>query len=297
MARMCKKAARMYSTGVYAQMSWGVEGLGASPATVKRIRRAAVASLGMGVKQFCSSTAIELILGPGMDPELRIRKQALRGWLMFWHAHPELRHQLRVVWARVIHRLASSTRWCRVKGPAAAVVATLFDLGWKPTAPDRWYDEHGQEWAYTGSLIGLREFEDAVFQSVHKQMWSRASSFFCGAGVQSGVDFVPVHRLANHYKDHGRNREFAMLVTVCSGGCWTAERRFEAGLCSSPVCPRCGNAVESMVHRYWQCPANEQVLQHDVALTGLIALRAVREAPGLPCLWLRGLPPRSYALL
>ena len=41
-----------------------------------------------------------------------------------------------------------SCRWQRgVAGPVTATIACLTEIGWKPHAPDLWYDQHGNKWS------------------------------------------------------------------------------------------------------------------------------------------------------
>eukprot|EP00959_Pyramimonas_sp_CCMP1952_P143401 3001972-Pyramimonas_sp.AAC.1 len=39
-----------------------------------------------------------------------------------------------------------------------------------------------------------------------------------------------------------------LLLIIATGGCWTGQRKFDHGLCSSPLCPRCKEAPETMLH-------------------------------------------------
>jgi len=60
-----------------------------------------------------------------------------------------------------------------------------------------------------------------------------------------------------------------MTIATISAGIWPRERLFLAGLVDSPLCQRCGEGTEEdveedLVHRYWDCPANEHIDHPDV---------------------------------
>ena len=88
-----------------------------------------------------------------------------------------------------------------------------------------------------------------------------------------------------------KNDLAAMIKVVVAGGIWTRRRRIEAGDMASPICTRCGVAVEDEWHVGYSCIDNcrwseGKDSQH-------IVDRALREGTSTPCLWLRGLIPES----
>eukprot|EP00969_Alexandrium_andersonii_P189667 8380595-Alexandrium_andersonii.AAC.1 len=198
----------------------------------------AASSLGIRSKQYCSTAAIALSLGPMADPSIKARVEIVVTWLQYWHAHPQQRARLRKAWHRLLPKLTASTRWLRVKGPMGALQATLRDIRWNPFDPAAWKDPSGEIWSYTGSLAGLSSLTRAIAESVRAQLWSAASANHPVAtqGMASGVDLTVPTRLCRKFLASGRAAEHAILLQVASGGSWVAERLAGAGL-GSEICP------------------------------------------------------------
>ena len=59
----------------------------------------------------------------------------------------------------------------------------------------------------------------------------------------------------------GRRGEFGRRACVLAGGTWTQNRRSRAGQ-GQALCPHCGQAPETVQHRWWECPKWEQERRH-----------------------------------
>ena len=61
----------------------------------------------------------------------------------------------------------------------------------------------------------------------------------------------------------------------------------------SQECPRCGQAPETLAHRYWACPHAREIASETVQATEALAdeaLAALQDRAN-ESLWLRGIPP------
>ena len=56
------------------------------------------------------------------------------------------------------------------------------------------------------------------------------------------------------------------------------------------LCPRCGTAVETAYHRYWECPDNEHI-ENQIAMRASEYMRET--APKESAQLTRGIPPKS----
>ena len=54
---------------------------------------------------------------------------------------------------------------------------------------------------------------------------------------------------------------------------------------------RCGAEVETSLHTFWTCPANNNLTEEEVTSTQGLIPAAERQANIMPCFWLRGLMP------
>eukprot|EP00974_Lingulodinium_polyedra_P123853 11188335-Lingulodinium_polyedra.AAC.1 len=67
------------------------------------------------------------------------------------------------------------------------------------------------------------------------------------------------------------------MTIVVVGAASPIQRRAEAGLPVMSVCPRCGEAPESALRRFWQCRANACIVDPAVVATQHMCARALRE--------------------
>ena len=296
LSRFAKASKKLFSTGTYAQFTWGHQAMGLSPSSLKALRGMSLAALSLGSARLCTTTAIALSYGVASDPALRQRVELVSHWLQHWHAAtPHARQRISRAWPRSLSRLLhKSTRWLHVRGPIAAVQSTLLDVGWKPAGPVSWFDPEGQEWAYDGTLNGLAAFQAHLRESISLFLWAQASVYEHGKGLEKGPDLAVPTALYSHYGRTGRFAERALLVLVCSAGTWPNQRLLQSGLAQSGACPRCGQE-ESLLHRYWYCPANGTSDHPDIVSSQHLVRRARREAGQFPALWLRALPPSEWS--
>ena len=84
-----------------------------------------------------------------------------------------------------------------------------------------------------------------------------------------GIAPGAVERLLRALQRKNEWEAYGMAIATISAGIWPRERLFLAGLVESDLCQRCGNGtdedvVEDLLHRYWDCPANEHIDHPDV---------------------------------
>eukprot|EP00959_Pyramimonas_sp_CCMP1952_P287799 6018719-Pyramimonas_sp.AAC.1 len=85
--------------------------------------------------------------GVRSDPMYRLRREHLKGFASTWAALGQS-FQLFAssLWRSKVQefsRIPAKNIWRRVRGPVAATVAVLLDLGWVPLSLVRWRDERG----------------------------------------------------------------------------------------------------------------------------------------------------------
>ena len=96
----------------------------------------------------CSSTALFLGFGQAGDPAFFLPIEVISNWLMVWKTNPEVRVGIAKVWkASLSDLMKAKGMWLKVRGPLAALQATLLDLGWQPKEVWQWTDPDGEEWA------------------------------------------------------------------------------------------------------------------------------------------------------
>ena len=125
-------------------------------------------------------------------------------------------------------------------------------LGWSAHGAFDWSDA-------LGDPIPMQDFgriRDLIHRDFRKKEWkaiaARREDFDgCAHGVDEETTGLEVRSLLRR----GCDKLAAGLLCVLAGGTWPQARRFRAGFVTDPVCPRCGAQEETVVHRWWLCPA------------------------------------------
>ena len=88
-----------------------------------------------------------------------------------------------------------------------------------------------------------------------------ASTFYCGQGMQGGVDMTVIHGFLRRLRRQGKFREAGMLECAVSGATWPQARRQQEGYCDSGMCPHQGcEADETQLHRVWLCKQSIKIM-------------------------------------
>ena len=125
----------------------------------------------------------------------------------------------------------------------------------------------------------------------------RADEHFKGKGFKEGSHIESILRLLRDLSDrHFDDR--CSLELILSGCCWTNSRLNIIKSSFSPYCQRCdSNAFDTDLHCYWECPADAHLNERDIDKSAHLSTRASAECAQFPCLWFRGLLPRSMIIV
>eukprot|EP00959_Pyramimonas_sp_CCMP1952_P196451 4107480-Pyramimonas_sp.AAC.1 len=179
---------------------------------MKKLRGTAAACSGSWGPGACATSALQVLSDFNDDPIFRLRVEQLTLLTDVWESLPPgIPAGARRAWSRyaeVLDQKPAAKRWRLVKGPIAAVCATVLDPGWIPRAIDIW--------EVPGS-----------------------SDIRLGWGVEHGVDFTAFRKFHRALVHEGDYQRAAMLVTIAVGACWPEERLFLSGYMTSGQCPRC----------------------------------------------------------
>ena len=111
--------------------------------------------------------------------------------------------------------------------------------------------------------------------------------------LEEGADLYAPKALLKRFQHEGRYAEYGLLSAICVGDLWPAARKHEQGTITSPTCPRCGQAPETLTHRHWQCEANNLIFEPEVVNTQS-CVRAVAGAEDSPMFRNRGIVPTDW---
>ena len=107
-----------------------------------------------------------------------------------------------------------------------------------------------------------------IIQGTQKKIWKaledkgRRSDV---AGIGEGVHMTLTRRMHDRYKAKGLRGEGGAMRCILSGATWPAKRKAECGMIESDQCPKCQEGIEDTEHRWWNCPAYEDIRrEHDI---------------------------------
>ena len=292
LARVDKKARKLYSTGLQPVAAYGAVATGLTHSKVEQLRTLAVDACGLPSGR-CKTTALSLAFGEEGDPAVAMRTLILKDWIAFWRgASTSLRASLRHYWARMLPSWAKPYRWSRVRGPCGVVAATLFDVDWSPAAPDVWYPPQREGQEQQGWRISqdgpIADFVAALTATIMQPLWRKAASHRCGTGCQDGVDLTSFRRHLSHFSNKGHFDSYNLLCAAGAGALWPEQRKHEAGFRTCPTCPQCGLAPETEAHQLWGCHASSQ------CESDFLRERALASADVCSIFWLRGITPSAW---
>ncbi len=144
---------------------------------------------------------------------------------------------------------AATAQAGRSLGPAAAVVMSLQQLGFRGT-PLRWELPHGE--VVDPVVLGLKAAMQLLVRAWQRHQWAklavRRAEF---APLAEGVDLkgsLQLLRASRLERDAAAALRGVMMGDVITE---TRAKHWNEG---TAVCPHCQQGVESLFHRFWQCP-------------------------------------------
>ena len=112
--------------------------------------------------------------------------------------------------------------------------------------------------------------------------------------MHNGIDYHNTMSVLRSLKDTHYAFKCA-LETIMPAGAWPYARIHEHKPSVSPLCPRYGQACDSSLHCFWQCPATELIEDETVSSTENLWVAAEKASVDEHCLWLRGILPSVHA--
>ncbi len=299
LARRNKAAAKLARPGLGPKQSYGHQAMGASPSLVALMRKNFRRASHLGHTRGCTTSTIWWTFSPAADPAIRIPLEQISEWIDLWlAASPQLRQRIRRSWMRNMPRLVRDPdRWKHARGPMAATICTLVELGWKPASPAHWrVDDQlmavADGAAYAKAHVLARAQEDLI-----KNIARRANGHPQGKGIGDNIFFDGLRQARRALVKEGEFVAASALELIAIGSCTDPQVDDQHGARNEHYCCRCsGRVLATKYHDYYECPDNAVVdgpvhLMSDATKELLREARA--EAASFPCLWFRGIVPAA----
>ena len=328
--------ARLMRTGGISAMSFGQAVTGVSDKLLLRQRRAVAAAVTRSSGGGDLDVTLALADGSShgrVDPAYEAHCQPIFFWAMaVWHewmTRPELSKLMSVARARLA---TAKNRWAKVRGPAAAYVATAIRIGWCVQGPLNVTTDDGTR---LDLCVDSPAFVKAAVDASVRRWRGRNIGRRLGGtdpdGLGCGPSFIGTYRLLDPRRRDGDenwgSRERAGLRSAAANRQWPQARLCRAGLADTPDCQLCvlarshGSAapasLSSMVqhheahrvepnndvpmgtavHRIWECGTTR--LQRQRLVSPLLRnayQRACTNGTADLAVWTRGLMPTQQAV-
>ncbi len=291
-AKKSRSAKQLYSGSADAAATCGHQASGISSNGFLQLERDALSCTGISPKGRCRTIALVVTYGVQGTPKARVIRETLRSWFeVLRMASPHILNDIGTAWPKARHVLmTASNPILSVKGIMSNLIYLLLQAKWDPVSFRLWREPDGSEWAIAGEIISADAVAAALIRSFLRLDLKTASAHYNGFGIQDGIDYHNTMNVTRGLSPTSYPYKCA-LETILAAATWPAERIHEIHPDVDPICPRCGQAVESALHCFWTCPCNAQSEDDEVASTQALIPAAIAKAEDLPCLWLRGILP------
>ena len=192
-------------------------------------------------------------------------------------------------------------RWKQVKGPIAATMSVLLDLGWVPMRPDMWKDPEGLFFCMRGTvyrdpsrqrlIAHYEELKHAIRRDALKYVWDSRPKVGNHKGPEGAYDVSIVRDLVKFLRKEGKHDLAGALRMAACDGIPNRNTLYNKGLVESPMCLLCNAEPDSATHRYWQCRSLGGCEADYVAITSGLA---GHHSPDNEMMWNRALIPCSW---
>ena len=237
----------------------------------------------LGAQGQCTTTAIAMEFGQKNDPGVEARTAVIKDWIYLWMGQKQSRSCLVKTWYKLKEALSGPYRWRRVRGPVAATMATLRDLGWDPFSPIEWKDPDGQAWKFNDDGGDGDMFFEDFQKHIMKQHWRRASQWLNGGGLQNGASIAEATRKVTELRQKDLPDMAAVLQKAAAAATWTRTRRKEAGYDIDSICALCGEGEHDEFHRIWDCSVINSSERQGIRDSNHIIPKAMEERHASPC--------------
>jgi hypothetical protein len=244
----------------------------------------------------CSTTLVWLRFGyvPSVSTLLSFVKEFIIVAVGF---SPRDMSNLEVAWRlEVAHTYDHSDPWKHVGHTIAAVIATVRQAGWEPSAPLQWRDGLHQRNCSTEPLAFaklLDDFRDSLMQTA----WNKAATRPDGDGLEQGKPCFDAVAKARALCVRSGRKDIARMVDRIAAGGATVGSKFDLNV----NCVMCGCSHDSTRHRSYGCQqicnytGSDEFISSWLCKTHWLTRASKRHSFSPGCLWMRGIIPYNWA--
>ena len=297
LARINSRAKALGLTGTHKQQCYGHTAQGASKTQTQAMRRNLKSCTPLGHTQSCLTTTLAWYYGAPQDPEVSLKVEQVAQWIDDWKTFDAAkRKRIHSMWRKMLPTIGldQANMWSKAKGPIVATICVLYEAGWKPLSPVRWFDVHGNGAIVDGAGFGKCQILAQLQQDIISQLWMRSEKHHYGSGLKEGADLHPARKAkASLIKEGKYSAAKAIDYLVC--GALSDPVYGEEGPNNEHRCQRCNTgAVATRKHELHECEANWKIDDPHIRKTNWVPKEARKQWEQCQCLYARGILPESW---
>ncbi len=194
----------------------------------------------------------------------------------------------------------SASRWSLSRGPMAATINTVADLGWKPASPSHWRVNERMMACVGGASFSKAHIMARAQADLVAKLAGEASRHPHGSGITSDICLGGARRAKARLIKAGDLAAATALDYVVTGVYKDPEPSGNGeNYRTEQYCHRCGGTVlATRWHELYECPDNVHVDGEDEASraeAGKLTEEAKEKWATEACLYARGITPTSQA--
>ena len=269
--------------------TWGHQAAGLAKTMVRSFRAQLAQKALFRKKLGCLQTAYRLFMNKEADPQFALPIRQVVSWCqLLRQTRPSALELVGRAWkiqaAKIQH---CRVHWCYARGPMAACMCVLKDLGWGFSELFCWVDPGNQAWTFSlDEPMTVRRLLEKLEWCCERNLWREAVRHQGGVDLGGGVDLVVAHKHLRYLLKQNRLHEHNLLLHVLQGTLPTSHNGIEE------ACSACGSLDASLKHKLWKCPAVSARLGPIPEVWDMSL-----DEEGLQSLWLRGLVPACLTAL
>ena len=297
-AKLSRSARKLFQGSGFAVSTWGHQASAISEIKMRALESEALACTGIRSGGRCRTSALFVAYGVQGTPRARVVRETIRAYLQLLRsASTEEINDIRAAWSIAKQAIVNKNRHISsIHGIMSNVIYVLLNAQWNPRTYNLWADPEGALWQIVDWNVSPDIVSAAITRSYFQIDLERAAKHYNGKGIENGIDTTNTLRHIRNIKTKTIvNYQYkAALETIMSACSWPASRIKTLNPLYDDICPRCGNAVETDFHAFWECRCNHDIDHEYVSNTQNLCEQARNHQEQYPAMWLRGILPKCF---
>ena len=215
--------------------------------------------------------AIEMTYGSEAQPDIRAHMSHIEAWLRYYDKHrtsESKRVLMEAAWCKALAKIegkkkAGGKETTQMLSAMSATIVSLRLIDMEPVSVHGWINNREGEQGMQITLgddsnVGRQDLLEALSTRFEGRMWRNISSGEATGGLEKGIPSMEQAKKCHKWmRKTGRRDQARCAESIAVHGVWNATRAHADK--KLQMCERCGEAPETLKHRYWECAKNKDI--------------------------------------